>query len=315
MTFRTITAAAVLTAFAGAASAQWVADPAFNSKTEAQEIFVAAGSTITGNSTGTANGTYFLVNVEPAPLAIYRHRFLFESETLNQRGWIKGLNQNTSGQIQPGTDALVQATNANTDPSIFNQWYGFGKGEQFFYQVFGTAATTADYTITMETELVTPQNLGVYQPGQLAITTIDQGHNTSTHIHVYDENLQPIPGFQNIRPDNSTFQSFLERDYNAGTYYLAIGLRNLANDQATPDDSIQRNQPVMDFPNILVGGQPGTPDADYSFAIIQDGVEFAFDAQRQGAYDVFWGTFTVIPAPSAAGVLALAGLAAARRRR
>lgn len=307
--------AAVVGTCVTSATAQWVADPAFNSKTNAQPIQISAGSTITGTSTAQANGTYFLASVDAAPLAIYRHRLLFASDTLNQRGWIKGLTQSTSGVVNPNSDVLVQATAATTDPAIFNQWYGFGKGEQFFYQVFGTAATTSPYTITMETETINPVNIGTYQPGTVSITTIDQGHTSNTHIHVYDGNLNPIPGFSNIRPNTSTFQSLLEREYDPGTYYLAISLRNLANDQATPDDTISRNQPVMDFAGMLVAGQPTSNDQDVSFAITDSDGTVAFNADRGGNYGVYWATFTVVPAPGTAVGFALLGLGAARRRR
>ncbi|TVQ60745.1 MAG: hypothetical protein EA379_07545 [Phycisphaerales bacterium] len=301
---------------AGAASAQWVADPAFNSKSNAQSIQISAGSTITGNSTAQANGTYFLAEVGAAPLAIYRHRLVFESDTLNQRGWIKGLQQTASGDIVPDTDVLVQATSLPaTKPSLYNQWYGFGKGERFYYQVFGTAATTADYTITMDTEVVTPDVLGSFLPGQISISTIDQGHTSTTHIHVYDANLNPIPGYSNIRPDSSTFQSLLTREYDPGTYYLAIGLRNTANDQATPDDTITRNQPVMDFGGMLINGQPTAGNQDVSFSITDGIGTYAFDAERGGNYGVYWATFTIVPTPGSAALLGVMALLGARRRR
>ncbi|TVQ29966.1 MAG: PEP-CTERM sorting domain-containing protein [Phycisphaeraceae bacterium] len=299
----------------GVASAQFVADPAFNSKANPQEITMSAGSTITGNSQSQADGTYFLVNIETAPRAIYRHRIVFETTEGAHRGWIRGLSQDSSGVVDPNSDVLVQATNAFTDPPVFNQWYGFGHGESFFYQVFGTSNTPDDYTATLSTEVVTPDHLGSFQPGEISITTIDQGHSTNTHLHVLDADLNPIPGFQNIRPDSSTFQSLLTRDFAPGDYFLAIGLRNTATDQPTPDDTIQRNQPVLDFPGMLLNGQPTISSQDVSFAMTDSSGTLSFDADRGGHYGVYWGSFTVVPTPGAVALFGLAGLGAMRRRR
>src|ERR1043165_913307 len=119
---------------------------------------------ITGPSTGTsttapgaASADTFLVKTAAAPLGVYRYRLTLGS-TANA-ATIRGLNQVGAAQATwPG----AVGTAGNTDTTIQTsstgvvQWYGFGKQEQLYYRVTGTATSTAAYTATLSRQAVPP---------------------------------------------------------------------------------------------------------------------------------------------------------------
>ncbi len=236
---------------------------------------MASGDTISGNTTGTSttvagatSADIFRVKTAAAPLGIYRHRLaLTTTGTAGHIGAILGLTQSSTGI---GTAlSTFQSSSSTTTPARFNQWYGFGKQEELFYRVTGTATTTADYLATLETTPVTPISGPTLPPGNVVISTIISGPTTGlvtdTDLWVYDSNFNAIPGYGN--DDESiagggtgvTFQSRLTRAFTPGTYFLAISRFGFANDQASPADDDFRSGAVLDFPNALACSSGTTP--------------------------------------------------------
>lgn len=286
------------------------------------------GDTIVGNSTGSsttvpgaASSDNFRVRTAAGALGIYRNRLIITTTgAVGHTGTIRGLTQ-SAGVISPTSDAQVQGSSSATTPARFNQWYSFGRQADIYYRVTGTTSTTADYTATYEQVAVAPIAIsGTFNTGNITITTIGQGHTTDTDLWVYDANFNAIPGYGN--DDNSVlgggpgtgFQSILTRNYAAGTYYLAMSSFNLANNLASPADERTPSGSVMDFADVLANSSTAT-NVNVSFAISDGVTSTAVAATRAGAYDVLFYQFTVVPAPSAAALLGLAGLAGARRRR
>src|SRR6188768_3323956 len=118
-------------------------------KSEATTVAgITAGNSIIGTSTGTtttAGSTLattvdtYRVRTAPLGLGIYKHTLTVTSATAGNLESIRSLTQ-TTGVPNPGTDAVFQTSNAATCV-----WYGFGKQEELYYQVTGTAASTAAY--------------------------------------------------------------------------------------------------------------------------------------------------------------------------
>lgn len=284
---------------------------------------ISPGPVLTGTTTGSSTTTAgigsadnFLVTVAGASLGIYRHRLVITTNgAVGHAGSIRGLTQ-TAGVPNANTDSLAQGSSTLTTPARFNQWYGFGKREQFYYRVTGATATTAPYLVTMESQAVTPTNLGVFQPGSIMMTTVGQGHTSDTDFWVYDAALNAIPGYGNDDEFGTTSLSGrLTRTYAPGRYYIALTNFNLSNDQGSPGDDDFRTGTVLDFPNMVVNSST-TVNVNMAMAITHGGGTVNWANTKAGAYDINWATFEVVPEPGT--MLALgAGLAAlaARRRR
>lgn len=287
----------------------------------------------TGSSTttpGTASADTFLIQNVARPLGIYRHRLVITtSGTAGHTGTIRGLTQTAAtpgpwpgpvGTPNAGTDAVLQTSSTATTPPRFVQWYGFGKQEQLFFRVTGTTSTTAEYRATLETVPVVPTFIGTFQPGQITIHTVGQGHSTDTDLWVYDANLDPIVGYGN--DDNSVngggpgsgLQSWLRRDYTPGVYYLALTNFNFANNQGSPCDDNFRTGSVLDFPGLATNSST-TVNLNMAFTVVDSAVAVQVQATKTEPFQILWFQFEVIPSPSSVALLGLGALASLRRRR
>ena len=253
-------------------------------------------------SPGSNSVDYFRVTLATRPLAIYRHRLTITTfGSAGHAGTLRGLVQTDLGIDT--IESQIQVSIASTNPPRMNQWYGFGKGESFYYRIGGIPGTTSDYASTLSTDVVMPTAIaGPLSAGQITITTIGQGHTTDTELWVYDANLNALPDFGNDDesaagggPGLNLVQSILRRTYAPGVYYLAVSDYNLCNNLVSPpDDQSPRDGPVMDFPNLLVARQNAPTINNVSFTISDSaGHSYPTPAIRPGPYEAAWFTFTV----------------------
>lgn len=301
-----------------------------DSKATANAFTLDPGDGVTGNSiTGTLTGLdYFRLTTAAAPLGIYRYRMVLNN-SLNA-ATIRGLNQIAAAAGPwPGpvgtagtTDSTIQTAFIPVGTATrISQWYGFGRQEEVYYRVTGAVASTADYTSVLERQAVVPTAIGgSFNAGPITITTIAQGHTSDTDLWIYDSNFDPIVGYGNDDESingggaGTTLQSLLTRTYAPGTYYLAMSLFQMANNQGSPSDDDFRTGLMMDFANIVANSSTSTI-ASMTFTI-SDGVNSLQVANTHaGQFDVNWFSFTVIPTPGPLALFGLAGLVLARRRR
>lgn len=262
------------------------------------------GQTIAGISTGTsttapglASADYFKVRTATAALGIYKHRLTITTEgTAGHASTIRGLTQ-TGGVINQGTDAIVQTalTAASGDlPARTVQWFGFGKEEEIFYRVTGTASTTDPYTSTLSTTPVSPiVATQVYQPGDITIMRA-AGNTTDMDIWVYDSNFDAIPCLGRNSPEPVT----LTGNFASGTYYVAVTNSNFANDQAScPPDTLLTGI-VTDFPNAAANSS-STTSANLGITITDSfGGTETLPLTKPGAFEIVFVEFTVVPSGS-----------------
>lgn len=280
------------------------------------------GHTLTGTSTGTATTTgaptsvdQFRVKTALAAPGVYRYRLVITtSGAAGHTGTIRGLGQTGAPQAPwlPGevvgtataTDSTLQTSSAATVPARYNQWYGFGKGEELYYRVAGAAATTAPYTVTLEREPVAVTDIGSFEVGNITIKSFGLGHTTDTDFWVYDAEFNAIRGYGNddeaafavsgvSGAAGTTLQSAMQREFAAGTYYIAISNYNIANDQPSPSDDDFRTAALMDFPNAILNTST-TVNMNLKFSVTDStGVPVEVPNTKVGPFDVNFFRFTV----------------------
>lgn len=306
---------------AGSAFGQFTETEGNDSKAAANVFTgLAAGSTITGNSTSatTVGLDYFRLTMATAAPGIYKNRMtLTTSGTAGHTGTLRGLTQ-SAGVINAGTDATLQTSSTVTTPPRYNQWYSFGLGEELFYRVTGAAATTADYVATMSTSVVTPVNLGTFAPGAFTFSTL--GRTTvDTEIALYDSSFNPVAGFwSDDEPTPGTsLQSIMSGTLTPGTYYLALGSFNMANNNSNPVTDRSQASNVADFGGWIMSSSTSITATDWDFGITDINGTTEFSALKTEQYEIYWGELEVVPEPGSMIALGagLAALAARRRRK
>jgi hypothetical protein len=255
---------------------------------------ISDGESIVGNTTGSSTSTpgaaspdYYRVRTAAAPLGIYKHRLVLTSATPGQAVTLRGLSQ-VDGSVIAGSDVGFQFGLSFTNPPQVAQWYGFGRQEEVYYAVSGDSTTTADYTATYSRTGVTPLEAGSLYAGMI---TIDRapGDIADVDMMVYDSNFDPVRGYANDGQDSLT------RSFAPGEYYLAISTWNTSNDQPAPADDSERNENVLDFPNVVAcSAVPTNPNVSVRFTDpTMSPVVIA--ASKSEMYQVIWVHFTVVP--------------------
>jgi hypothetical protein len=258
---------------------------------------LASGQGVVGHTTGaslTIPGSpsvdYFLISTAAAPPGIYRHRMAITSSgAAGHTGTLRGLTQ-TSGTINPGTDATFQTSLATTSPPRMNQWYGFGRSEQIRYRVAGSTTTSLEYIATLETVPVTPVDF----PGDLPVgeITITRGTGTTATVDmlVYDAGFQPFMDFNNDGGNTLT------RTFARGAYYLAVSNSNTADTRPSGLDSSSRSGNVLEFPGA-VANSTTTLVATLTMLFTGGGGSTSQEVfvSKDNPFDVVWIKFRVGP--------------------
>ena len=292
---------------------------------------LTSGQFLDGNSiSATTTGLdYWKVSTALAAPGLYRHELAITTTgTAGHTGTLRGLNQTggvagtcpangTSGTIGT-TDSTVQTSSTLSTPARMCAWYGFGKGEQLYYRVTGTASTTANYNATLTSTPITPIVVpGSFAAGPITLTTTSQT-TTDTDIYLYDSNFNIVISPEGAASNDdehchpgTTLQSWLTRTLTPGTYYLAVGGYNTCSNLVSPTDEDFMTGNVMDFGDQLVCSATGTgSDRDFQ---ITDGVNTytSSGVVTTKYFEVTWVQFTVgggapvaICDPGASGVIA-----------
>ncbi len=232
---------------------------------------IATGTTTGSASTaGATSIDYFKLTFPVATAGIYENIITISSSTAGHTISIRGLSQSVFGIGTADASAQVSNTTAlGNVPARSVKFYSFGKGEQLYVRISGTASTTAAYNLNWTRTAVSPI-VGPVLTAQLTdnVTWTTLGQTiVDTDIWIYDSNFNPIPGFGNdddLAPNGTTK---LTRQYPSyGTYYVAIGRYNLANNLASPADDRYRNENVLDFPGAVVSSSLTSPiDLDLAY--------------------------------------------------
>lgn len=308
----------------------WEAEPN-DAKPAADTFTLVPNQQIAGTTTGVAsNGQvesadYFLIQTTAAASGIYRHRLVLRSDIPGHFVTLRGLSQTTLplgtwpcglGMPEPGSDENIQSASIDGNDRV-NTWYGFGKQEQLYLRVEGRGmgpATTAPYVATLETQAVTPTDIGSFQQGTVTIDTIGPTVGPDTGLRIFNQSFEPVPGYSNdgvsIESGGGLSEreaSYLHRTYQPGTYYLAVSnFMNNTNigypcDDAAFDPLFQTLvNGVTDYANVVVALRPSEnyvppTSIDMSFSITDDQGTHVFSAHIP-TQTIAWFKFTVVGA-------------------
>lgn len=309
MLTRLTTVLAIALAAAGSpAFAQFVEIEPNDAKPSATPVTcLSPGGTVHGTSTGilTSGGLdsvdTYLVEVCPAPPGIYRHDLTITTGGVaGHTGTLLGVWQNGT----PSETAFVQTSSAASTPPRFNRWFGFGHGERLYYRVSGAAITTAPYVATHTVTPVTPVLVTPdVQSGFVTLTTAGRTA-VDTEMFLFDSNMQLLR-WNDDDPNLITTQSRIEVNLAPGTYFLAVSTFNTAIAQANgplppnPPDNADRSTTGnrLDFPDALVRTSFSSASQDLDFGITDSLTTRNVTAGVAAAYDIYWATFRVTPAP------------------
>ncbi len=244
-----------------------------DSKAQANAFSMLSGAVITGTSTATSGAGIDMFRIDtPAPSVVVRHRLTLSSTTPAQALTLRGITQTSPGIINVTSDASF-ATAPSTTRTI--QWYGLAGGTaSVFVRVTGNATTTAPYSLTLDSTAATITDLpgGPVRPGSVTLTSVGQTGTTQidTEIIVLDSSFVPIAGYHNDDTPGTTVNrgSTLARNFDAGTYYLAVSNFNTATNlsQANPDEGTQTGN-VMDFANVIANSSTTTTPQSVSLLV------------------------------------------------
>ena len=259
---------------------------------------MASGDTITGQTTGTstvagaASADIFRIKTAARALGIYRYQLATSTSAGTLSASIRGLSQ-SAGVIGVG-DNTAQTSSGTGTPATPRtaQWYGFGKQEEIYYRVTGSATATA-YTGTLSDTTVTPIIGGSVVEGNILIARAT-GNTSDTDFWVYDSNFNAIATFGQDDPISPA--TGLTRAFTPGVYYVAISGFNLANNQPGPIDDNFRTSTVLDFPNAVINSSTTTgTNLGLTFTSSNGGAPLTVPATKAAAFDVAFIQFTVTP--------------------
>lgn len=249
----------------------------FSGASSNQIFGVSTGLVTTAGSTDPGSIDTWRIRTQLAPVGIYRHVLVLStSGTAGHTATLRGLNQ-TAGVIGM-SDALLQTSATGTSPSRAVAWFGFGKQEEIYCRVQGTATTTGPYVGTLTSFPVAPTSTtALLLAGQISIRIDQVGvFLIDSDIWLYDANLNAIAGAGNDDEFGTpNLTSRLARTLAPGSYTLAVGRFNLANNLPSPTDDDFRSGVVLDFPGALANSQvnpTGPNSTGMANVVLNDGV-------------------------------------------
>lgn len=266
---------------------------------------ILPGDTLTGVSTGSATGVGLSTvasadywDIRPPIQAPAIYCYSLDVSTIPAVDVTKQGVSQINGSPNPARDVATQSDPASGSPPSTSVWYGFGKAEQHYIKVTGSASTTGSYLLTYSCTPLTPAQTTEFKEGTLTVTTIGQGHGTNTELQLFNSAFVPLAGGHNddYLP-GATTQSRVDVTLTAGIYYVAVSDYNMSTNLSDASATeANQNGNLLDFADLIVNGSTagsiGSP-LNISFSISDGVTTFPVVASKTAPYRIFWATFTV----------------------
>jgi subtilisin-like proprotein convertase family protein len=263
---------------------------------------MACGDTLTGTSTGnlTSGGglstiDYWKITTPTTTPGIYKYTLTLNSPTPGHSTAIRGLTQ-SGGVINTSSDVPFQGGLVSGSDRI-NTFYGFGNAGRVVYSVTGTSATTQPYTVTLGCSVVPVIDVvGNIFAGQVTIgpdsATIASGVDLDWWL--YDSSFNPVPSGGRDSPDSPGPTLTLP----PGTYYLAYGVYNTANNQpaAVSTGETWLSGSVLEFPGVLATSQVNSATTPFNVNVVSAAGTATGTATRPPTQEVVWYRLNITPA-------------------
>jgi hypothetical protein len=277
---------------------------------------LADGDQITGNASSTDPDYFRIRSSRAVDGSIVRHSLTSSTSSiaLSARGVNNGF---TAGDVNI-TDSFSSTGGRQTI-----KWYSLGNPVDMYVRA-NRSSTATNYTLTMTTSTITPVNVGTFGGGSLAVD-IKANLVGDSELFLYDSNFNVVSQSDDFIGDN---RARILRTLGVGTYYLAVGSGQTASTKAfdtldTASPFYSSAAPAMINP-IVISGSPTNiyglirPEnlvrSSTDFGINFNGTSVIYGGFTN-SLEVAWYSFTVIPEPSALGLLAPATLVLGRRRK
>lgn len=263
-----------------------------NSKSEADVAIVFDGgtSTLNGFTTSETDVDYWRIATS---LEIgggrARYTLLIRSDSGEHRLTLRGQSQ-VNGVIDINSDVAVQEAAALGGGRTGLVFYGDPQAYVTF-KVEPLTSTAGAYRLDLRWEQFAAQDLGTFNPGQIEVSTLNQGHSTDTDLFVQADFSSTMFGSNDDSVNPPAEQSHLVRDFTAGPYALMLSDSNLAAGGASPADDGDRNQPVIDYSGAVAAQNPSSAPIDLSFTITDSSGTVAVEAERNSPFEVRWFGF------------------------
>lgn len=252
-------------------------------------IFDAGTSTLNGVTTSESDVDYWRIATSlNASAGRARYQLLIRSDSGEHRLTLRG-NSQTNGVVDTNSDVAVQEAAPLGDGNTGLVFYG--APQAFVYvEVEPLTPDAGAYRLDLRWEQFAEQDLGVFEPGSIEISTLNQGHNTNTDLWV-DAEFSPTSVGNDDSIDPPSQQSRLVRTLSAGPYALILSDSNLAAGRRSPADDGNRNEPVVDFGGTIAAENPSAAPIDLSFSITDVNGTRSFEAQRDEPFEAKWFGF------------------------
>ncbi|CAN5819197.1 hypothetical protein BH11PLA1_BH11PLA1_23060 [soil metagenome] len=286
-------------------------------KANATPVVLALGDTICGTTTGTSTTAGIATSVDtyriqaPPFDGIKLNRLRVVGATPGYTFTLRGLTQATGavgspGVIAPASDATFVTAQTTSTPTRYLQWYTLGTVDTstdraVYVRVAGATTTTAQYSLNMiNQDTVVPVDASrTVRPGSISISTVGQTGATQsdTDLWVYDSSFNAIPlaGNDDSKVNTASAGSDLTRTYTAGTYYIAVGLYNTGNNQASPADEDFQLGNVMDFPGVIASSSTTSAPTNVSIKITDSDGDVPVALSTSGIFTVAFAKMVVAP--------------------
>lgn len=252
-----------------------------------------------------------VANEAPGQIYEYSLRYNTEINGIPGRQNHYVASWDTRPPFEPHGLDIIGETDAS-NPTKF-RFYSFGINGRIQYAIYDTITTGSrtEYDMFWDRNIVTPMDLGTYNPGQFRFNGTRRPTSSDTTLVILNSAGRKVPGGAFFASGEQTFS--LNLTLAPGTYYTMLS-NNIAGDE------------VYVLPWVLRDSQfkVGTTDAHnnplgpYAISLTAGGItraiEYEADLASKGASGISFGKITVVPEPTTMLAFALgAGTLFARR--
>lgn len=250
-----------------------------------------------GCGAGPPDVDYFRARTLHLPPGIYRHDLVdMGSSTLTEMRLV-GLDA-IQETVIPGSYDYLQTEPLDGTGNGFVSWYGFGKSEEVYVDLYASYSCRSVVTAALMTSPVTPTDLGLVNPSGQADPVVHlQASGATTpvdvEIQLFDADFNAIPAFG--LDVVGTAPAGVSGSLGDGVYYVAVSDHNLATHlpHRIVHGESRTLAGALDFAGAVACGSDAT-GVDLRLELFTSDVgTITTDVTKSSPYEVAWFRFQV----------------------